>query len=104
MDACRNYLKYTGRRITFEWALIQNINDSNDQADKLGKLINGMNCHVNIIPLNSTTNFNGKKSSANQVIEFKKTLEKYKIPCTVRVKRGVDIQAGCGQLASENPQ
>jgi 23S rRNA (adenine2503-C2)-methyltransferase len=103
LDTCREYVAVTGRRITFEWALINNINDSQDQANKLGKLIKGMNCHVNLIPLNPTTRFNGEKSTPDQVVKFTKILEDYNIPYTVRVRRGIDIQAGCGQLASEKP-
>jgi len=101
IEACRNYVIHTGRRVTFEWALINNINDSNNQADKLGKLLKNLNCHINIIPLNPTKGFNGEKSRPDQVIEFQNTLARYNIPCTVRVRRGIEIQAGCGQLVSK---
>ncbi|MGD8458135.1 MAG: 23S rRNA (adenine(2503)-C(2))-methyltransferase RlmN [Anaerolineales bacterium] len=100
MEVCQAYINHTGRRVTFEWALIHQINDSIEQAEKLSKLLKGMNCHVNVIPLNPTTDFDGKKALPQQVDAFTSILEKNKIPCTVRVRRGIDIQAGCGQLAS----
>ncbi len=102
LEACRNYVTHTGRRITFEWALINNINDSNNQADKLGKLLKHLNCHINIVPLNPTEGFTGEHSRPDQVIEFQNTLKRYNIPFSIRVRRGIDIEAGCGQLASLN--
>ena len=95
----RAYVEKTGRRITFEWALIQEVNDTPDQAHKLGKLLHGLTCHVNVIPLNPTSGFAGEKSTRERVQQFKEILDTYNIPCTVRVRRGIDIQAGCGQLA-----
>jgi len=100
MKACHEFVKVTGRRVTFEWALIHQINDSTEQAEKLSKLLKGLNCHVNIIPLNPTPGFDGEKTPTRQVDEFKNVLDRHHIPCTVRVRRGIDIQAGCGQLAS----
>ena len=99
IQACREYVTTTGRRITFEWALMEGLSDTVVQAKKLGKLLDGLNCHVNLIPLNPTPGFSGKHTKNLQVNTFKQTLEGYKIPCTVRVRRGIDIQAGCGQLA-----
>ena len=99
IKVCRKYVKTTGRRITFEWALIQDLNDSTEQADELGNLLKGLNCHVNVIPLNPSEGYAGKKSETIQVNAFKKKLDQHKIPCTIRVRRGLDIQAGCGQLA-----
>jgi 23S rRNA (adenine2503-C2)-methyltransferase len=100
IETCHDYVDHTGRRVTFEWALIHNKNDSPEQAEKLSKLLRGLNCHVNIIPLNPTIGFAGKKALPHQVEEFKNILDRNNIPCTVRVRRGIDIQAGCGQLAS----
>lgn len=100
--ACHEYVELTGRRVTFEWALIQDVNDSIAQATRLAQLLKGLLCHVNIIPLNPTRGYTGKKSSPHHVTTFKETLVKQGIPCTVRVRRGIDISAGCGQLAS-NP-
>lgn len=100
-DACGEYVGKTRRRITFEWALIQEVNDGLDQARLLAKRAQGLLCHVNVIPLNPTQKFSGKPSSRDRVHVFKKELERFGIPCTIRVRRGIDIQAGCGQLATE---
>jgi 23S rRNA (adenine2503-C2)-methyltransferase len=97
--ACREYVQATGRRITFEWALINGINDTPEQAHKLAALLQGLNCHVNVIPLNPTRGYPGQRSTREHVSEFKAILEAAGVPCTVRVRRGIDIQAGCGQLA-----
>lgn len=102
INACREYVSITRRRITFEWALISGVNDSIQQAAQLAHLINGILCHVNIIPLNPTAGYEGSATSALQVRQFKEQLEKSGIPVTVRVRRGIDIHAGCGQLAVHN--
>ena len=99
LDACRDYIKMTGRRITFEWALIEGVNDTPDQARKLAAKLKGMLCHVNAIPLNPTRGFEGKATTHKRAQQFKNVLEQSGIPCTIRVRRGIDIQAGCGQLA-----
>ncbi len=99
IDACREYTKATRRRITFEWALIDGVNDTPEQAHKLGHLINNMISHVNLIPLNPTQRFPGQRSSNDQVERFRSILDEYNIPVSIRVRRGIDIQAGCGQLA-----
>jgi 23S rRNA (adenine2503-C2)-methyltransferase len=98
MEACRYYVAETGRRITFEWALIQGQNDTIAQARELGQLIRGMLCHVNLIPLNPTKGYSGGPSSRERVTAFREVLTRYGISSTVRVRRGIDIQAGCGQL------
>ena len=98
LDACRVVVEKTGRRITFEWALISGENDSIEQAQALGKLIQGMLCHVNLIPLNPTEGYGGAPSSRERVDKFQEVLTGYGVGSTVRVRRGVDIQAGCGQL------
>ena len=106
MAACRDYVNQTSRRISFEWALIQDINDSLAQAEKLAKLLQpfiiqgSALCHVNMILLNPTRKYSGKASPISRAQDFQKLLEKSGIPCTIRLRRGVDIQAGCGQLAS----
>lgn len=100
IQACREYVETTGRRITFEWALVNGVNDSPEDARKLAALLNGMLCHVNAIPLNPTTGYDGKATTHDRANAFKQTLEAAGIPCTVRIRRGIDIQAGCGQLAS----
>ncbi len=98
LDACRYVVEKTGRRITFEWALINGQNDTIDQAQALGKLIQGMLCHVNLIPLNPTEGYGGEPSSRERVDKFQEVLTGYGVSSTVRVRRGIDIQAGCGQL------
>ncbi|NPV77127.1 MAG: 23S rRNA (adenine(2503)-C(2))-methyltransferase RlmN [Anaerolineae bacterium] len=100
IEACREYVAVTGRRITFEWALIQGVNDSVGEARKLAKLLKGLLCHVNVIPLNPTRMFDGKSTTRERAQAFKDALQTAGIPCTIRIRRGIDIQAGCGQLAS----
>jgi 23S rRNA (adenine2503-C2)-methyltransferase len=101
MQACRDYVAATGRRITFEWALINGVNDTPEQAKKLATLLKGLLCHVNAIPLNPTTGYEGKATTRERADTFKSVLEQNGIPCTIRIRRGIDIQAGCGQLASQ---
>lgn len=100
LSACREYVDLTSRRLTFEWALIQGVNDSVETATKLAHLLKGLMCHVNVIPLNPTQKFSGKGSTRERALAFKEELEKHGIPCTIRIRRGIDIQAGCGQLAT----
>ncbi len=100
LAACRDYVAQTGRRITFEWALIQGVNDSVETARELAALLKGLLCHVNIIPLNPTRRYSGTGSTRERANAFKAELERHGIPCTVRIRRGIDIQAGCGQLAT----
>ncbi len=101
MDACRYYIDQTGRRVTFEWALIRGETDIPEQAHALGQLLAGMLCHVNAIPLNPTTGYEGGPSSLEAAETFKDTLAGYGVSMTVRVRRGIDIDAGCGQLKSK---
>jgi 23S rRNA (adenine2503-C2)-methyltransferase len=101
MAACREYLQATNRRITFEWALIQDVNDSPQHAEELAALVKGMLCHVNIIPLNPTRSYAGQGTTRERARAFQETLQARNIPCTIRLRRGIDIQAGCGQLATE---
>ncbi len=98
IDACRYYIEKTGRRVTFEWALIDGKNDTPQQAHTLGALLQGVLCHVNLIPLNPTGGYAGRPSSAAAITQFIKILEGYGVSATVRVRRGIDIDAGCGQL------
>jgi len=99
VDACRYYVQKTGRRITFEWALIHGVNDTPETARKLASLLKGLLCHVNAIPLNPTTGYSGKATDRGRAQIFKQTLDAAGIPCTIRMRRGIDIAAGCGQLA-----
>jgi 23S rRNA (adenine2503-C2)-methyltransferase len=101
LDACRYYVNKTSRRITFEYALIDNVNDSVEDAKALARKLRGMICHVNLIPLNPTEGYEGKPTDAEKVNAFADELTENHIPCTVRLRRGIEIQAGCGQLASD---
>jgi len=100
LSACREYVDKTNRRITFEWALINGVNDSVDQARLLGERLRGLLCHVNLIPLNPTQGYAGQGSSQERAKAFTAELARFGIPCTLRLRRGIDIQAGCGQLAT----
>lgn len=101
IPACRDYIEQTGRRLTFEYALIQDVNDTPEHARQLGRLLHGMLCHVNVIPLNPTQKYPGKATTRERALAFRAELDRYGIPCTIRLRRGIDIQAGCGQLATE---
>jgi 23S rRNA (adenine2503-C2)-methyltransferase len=107
LAVCEEYVEKTGRRITFEWALIRDVNDTPEQASKLSGLLQSFRrggstiCHVNIIPLNPTHRYRGKATTRERAEAFQAILEKSGIPCTIRTRRGIDIQAGCGQLAIE---
>jgi len=99
LEACRYYVDQTGRRVTFEWALISGVNDTEEVARKLASRLRGLLCHINAIPLNPTDGYEGQATSRQSANKFKETLEQAGIPCTIRMRRGIDIQAGCGQLA-----
>ncbi len=98
MAACRYYAERTGRRISFEYALINEINDSPQQARQLAHLLDGLFCHVNLIPLNPVPESPYQPSPPSRIMAFQAELNRLKVPNTLRVERGVDIQAGCGQL------
>jgi 23S rRNA (adenine2503-C2)-methyltransferase len=98
--ACREYFARTGRRVSFEYALFDSVNDSIVQARSLADLIQGMNCHVNLISANQTTNQKMQPSPRNKVLAFQQELKNRGINCTLRLSRGQDIDAGCGQLRS----
>jgi 23S rRNA (adenine2503-C2)-methyltransferase len=104
IPACKKYTEKTHRRISFEWALIDGINDTKEQARLLGKLLKGMLCHVNLIPLNPTKGFAGHESGRENIAKFREILDNYGIPNTLRVRRGIDIHAGCGQLRQANAE
>ena len=98
LKACKDYTKATSRRISFEYAMINGFNDSDECARELGKRLKGMLCHVNLIPVNSVKERDYKKSTDNRIADFIKVLEKYGINVTVRRTLGSDINASCGQL------
>jgi 23S rRNA (adenine2503-C2)-methyltransferase len=97
-EACTHYVERTGRRVSFEWALIEGVNDTPEQAQALAARLTGLPAHVNLIPLNPTQDYEGQPSSRVATADFTAVLERHRIPYTLRVRRGVDIQAGCGQL------
>ncbi len=99
LAACRDYVAVTGRRITFEWALVNGVNDTPEQAHLLASKLKGLLCHVNAIPLNPTEGYSGEATTRQRAEEFKEILTRSGVPCTIRLRRGMDIQAGCGQLA-----
>ncbi len=102
IDACRFYVKKTSRRVTFEVALIKGVNDSVKDAEALASKIGGMICHVNLIPLNPTQGYAHDGSDAEQVAKFSQVLTDNNITSTVRMRRGIEIKAGCGQLATQH--
>ena len=104
LEACHDYVNKTKRRITFEWALIRGVNDTPEQARKLAARLKGLLCHVNVIPLNPTRGYIGEATTRERACAFQAELERLAIPCTIRIRRGIDIQAGCGQLAIERTQ
>ena len=98
LAACRAYIAATQRRISFEWALIEGVNDTPEQAQALAQLITGMLCHVNLIPLNPTRGYAGSASTRRRILAFRAKLDAARIPNSLRTRRGLDIHAGCGQL------
>ena len=102
IPACREYLDKTGRRPTFEYALFQGVNDSEDDARQLGVLLKGLNCSVNLIVGNPTAGWEYRSSTLLQAQTFQKQLFAAGVFNTIRVSRGTDIDAGCGQLRSRH--
>lgn len=98
LDACRYYFEKTGRRVSFEYSLVASVNDNIEEADNLASLLKGMNCHVNLIPVNPIKERDYKRSDKKAVEAFRKHLEKKGINATVRREMGSDIQGACGQL------
>jgi 23S rRNA (adenine2503-C2)-methyltransferase len=102
MAACREYIDVTKRRLTFEYALIAGENDSLECAEELGRLLQGMLVHVNLIPLNPVPGTGLQATPREQVRAFAAAVERHGVPCTVRIERGQDIAAACGQLKVEH--
>jgi 23S rRNA (adenine2503-C2)-methyltransferase len=99
LDATRDYIKRSGRRVSFEYVLLQGRNDTPEHAAALGRLLRGMLCHVNLIPWNPVPGMPLGRSDRRRVIDFQRVLQAEGIACTVRVERGIAIAAACGQLA-----
>ena len=98
MDACRYYLSQTARRISFEYSLVKGVNDSPECARQLIKLVHGMNCHINLIPVNPIKERDYEQSEKNSIHNFKEILEKAGVNVTIRREMGRDIDGACGQL------
>ena len=98
LDACRYYFEQTGRRITFEYSLVGGVNDTEENAKELSGLIRGMNCHVNLIPVNPVKERDYVQSNQQVILNFKNKLEKNGINVTIRREMGRDIDGACGQL------
>ena len=98
LDACKYYFKQTGRRISFEYSLIEGVNDSVEDVRNLASLLRGMNCHVNLIPVNPIKERDFSQPDTKAVREFQNKLEKCGINVTIRREMGRDIDGACGQL------
>ncbi len=98
LDACDYFFEKTSRRVTFEYSMIDGVNDSPKRAEQLARLAKGRNCHVNLIPVNKIKERNFVRSADDNVAKFKNILEKNRINVTIRRSMGTDIDAACGQL------
>ncbi|HBA97547.1 MAG TPA: 23S rRNA (adenine(2503)-C(2))-methyltransferase RlmN [Lachnospiraceae bacterium] len=102
IKACKYYIEKTGRRITFEYSLMEGVNDRPEHAEKLAGLLYSLNCHVNLIPLNPVKGRMGNRPAGIDIQHFKSMLEKKHINVTIRREMGSDIDAACGQLRNKN--
>ena len=102
IKACKDYIAVTNRRISFEYALAKDNNDNLEDAKELIKLLKGMLCHVNLIPINKIENGKFTKSTNENIIKFRDYLNKHGIIATIRRELGSDIDAACGQLRRKN--
>ncbi|MDA0676416.1 MAG: 23S rRNA (adenine(2503)-C(2))-methyltransferase RlmN [Chloroflexi bacterium] len=98
IDACKKYVEKTNRRIFFEYVLLHGQNDLTSHADALGRLLKGMLCHVNLIPVNPTNDGPYGRPTREHRAAFQQKLKEYGVPSTIRMEKGIDINAGCGQL------
>lgn len=98
LNACREYSEVSGQKVFMAWTMIAGRNDSPEQARQLATLLKGMNVHVNLIPLNITDGYNGTTTTDHKVRAFQTILLESGLPTTVRQRRGIDVDAGCGQL------
>ena len=102
IKACKDYIKITNKRISFEYALAKDNNDNLDDAKRLVKLLKGMLCHVNLIPINKIENGKFSKSTNENILKFRDFLNENGIVATIRRELGSDIDAACGQLRRKN--
>ncbi len=101
LAACQQYVASTGRRVTMEYTLIDGVNDTDRHARRTAELLSGLMCHVNVIPLNPTAGCAYEPSPPARVARFAQGLQRAGVPVTIRQRRGVDVQAGCGQLCGQ---
>lgn len=101
LAACREYSAIKRARVFIAWTLIGGVNDSLDHAHRLAALLQGMDVHVNLIPLNPTEGYAGDMPAPGRVSEFQKIIQAAGLPSTVRQRRGIDVAAGCGQLKAK---
>jgi 23S rRNA (adenine2503-C2)-methyltransferase len=99
-EACAEYVAATGRRLSIEWAMIHDVNDQSADAGELAQFARPLGAHVNLIPLNPTPGYAVRGSSARRVRDFRDQLESLGVNATVRMTRGAEIDAACGQLAA----
>ncbi|MEG1900608.1 MAG: 23S rRNA (adenine(2503)-C(2))-methyltransferase RlmN [Bacilli bacterium] len=104
IDSVKQYINATNRRVTFEYVMLEGINDSKECALELSKLLRGINAYVNIIPYNETNNIIYKRSSKTKILEFYDILKQNKITTTIRKEFGSNISAACGQLRSKKEE
>lgn len=102
IEVIKEYIKKTNRRVTFEYILLENVNDSNECAYELARLLKGINCYVNLIPYNETENIGFKRTKNAQIMKFYDILKKSSINVTVRREFGSKVDAACGQLRANN--
>lgn len=102
IEVIREYIKKTNRRVTFEYILLENVNDSNECAYELARLLKGINCYVNLIPYNETENIGFKRTKNEQIMKFYDILKKSSINVTIRREFGSKVDAACGQLRANN--
>lgn len=103
MEVIKEYIEKTNRRVTFEYIMLNNINDGIEQANELAILLKGINCYVNLIPYNETENIGYKRTKSNQILKFYDILKKNRINVTIRKEFGSKVDAACGQLrANQN--
>ena len=102
IEVIREYIKKTNRRVTFEYILLENVNDSNECAYDLARLLKGINCYVNLIPYNETENIGFKRTKNEQIMKFYDILKKSSINVTIRREFGSKVDAACGQLRANN--
>ena len=104
IDACKEYQSATTRRISFEYALMEGVNDGDIHAQQLAKIMNGLLCHINLIPANPVKENSFKKPDRNHILHFQKLLQQKGLNATIRRTLGADIEASCGQLRGKEKE